>query len=183
MLIVGLGNPGSQYKKTRHNIGRNILESFAKNFIFPSFKENKRKAFSATEKEIFNKKVILGLSLIYMNESGRAIKNLLSFFKLGIKDLWIIHDDLDLPLGKIRISKNRSAGGHKGVQSIIDHLGIKNFVRFRVGIGRKFALAPNVEVLKKFAKTEKIDEITKLIEKALIFAIENGIDKTMQKFN
>jgi len=183
MVIVGLGNPGSQYKRTRHNIGRDILESFAKNFLFPSFKENKKKVFSATKKEIFNKKVILSISLIYMNESGKAVKNLLSYFKAGIKDLWVIHDDLDLPIGKIRISKNRSSGGHQGVQSIINYLGTKNFIRFRVGIKPKFRSEAEKFVLKKFTKTEKISENTKLVEEILIFAIENGIDKTMQKFN
>ncbi|NCO23373.1 aminoacyl-tRNA hydrolase [bacterium (Candidatus Moisslbacteria) CG12_big_fil_rev_8_21_14_0_65_36_11] len=183
MLIVGLGNPGSQYKKTPHNIGKEILEDFAKDFAFPPFKDNKKEAFSVTSKKILNQKIILAKPLIYMNDSGRAVKNLLLYFKLNPEDLWIIHDDLDLNFGKIKISKNRSSAGHKGVESIIDALHTKNFTRFRIGINPGFKPEATSFVLKKISKKEKTDGVIKLTGESLIFSIENGIVKAMSKYN
>ena len=183
MLIFGLGNPGIQYQKTRHNIGRDILKSLAKDFLFPPFKDDKRNNFSITQKKIFNKKVTLGVSLVYMNESGKAVKALFSYLDLKTEDLWLVHDDLDLPVGKIKISKNRSAAGHKGVQSVIDYLGTKNFYRFRIGIKSNSKVDVAKFVLKKFIPKEVRDKIIQLGKEALIFAIENSPTRAMQKFN
>jgi len=188
ILIVGLGNPGEKFEKTWHNLGKETLENLAKNSNFSSFKENKKKKFSFSQKEVFGQKIILAKSLTYMNESGEAVKNLLSFLKLKPKNLWLIHDDLDIPLGKLKISKNRSSAGHKGVESIINYLGTKNFVRFRVGIGGKSALAPyrnlvsGTEVLKKSSQ-KKLNQAIKLATGALIFAVQNNLEKAMQRFN
>jgi len=199
ILIVGLGNPGKIYIGTRHNLGKEIVQKFAKTFNFPKFKLNKKLKAEISENIIDNQKIILALPTTYMNESGQAVKNLIINYQLSIINLWVVHDDLDLPFGKIRISKNRSAGGHKGVQSIINQLGTQNFVRFRLGIKTRTDADKDKDlrgqrheqiqikkfVLQKFTKNEqeKIKNIIQLTIEALNFAIQNNIDKTMNKYN
>ena len=199
ILIVGLGNPEKKYIGTRHNIGREVIQEFAKTFNFPKFKLNKKLKAEISENIIDNQKIILALPTTYMNESGQAVKNLIINYQLSIINLWVVHDDLDLPFGKIRISKNRSAGGHKGVQSIINQLGTQNFVRFRLGIKTRTDADKDKDlrgqrheqiqikkfVLQKFTKNEqeKIKNIIQLTIEALNFAIQNNIDKTMNKYN
>ena len=116
ILIVGLGNPGKKYQKTRHNVGFRVIDQLG----FLSLKE-----------------VILVKPKTFMNLSGKSVKNLLKTYHLKPSNLIVIHDDTDLPLGKIKISKNRGAAGHKGVESIIKEMGTKNFVRLRVGVKPK----------------------------------------------
>ena len=115
-LIIGLGNPGKKYEKTRHNIGSKAID----------------------ELRFLNlKNVVLTKPQTFMNESGKTVKNLLKNYKTKPDNLIVMHDDIDLPIGKIRIVKNRGAAGHKGVESIIKALGTKNFIRFRIGIQPK----------------------------------------------
>jgi PTH1 family peptidyl-tRNA hydrolase len=159
ILIVGLGNPGKKYEKTRHNIGFRIIDSldFAR-----------------------DKGVILLKPQTFMNNSGKAIKPLITKYKLQSTQLWVIHDDIDLPMGTIRISKNSSSGGHKGVQSIINETGTKNFIRFRIGIRPKFKVDTEKFVLKKFTKQEE-KNIKKIIEKItglILESLKNGIKTT-----
>ncbi|MCD6471083.1 aminoacyl-tRNA hydrolase [bacterium] len=155
-LIVGLGNPGKKFINTRHNIGKEIIEHFAKIYNFPKFKFKKSLEVFVTKKKINNKKFILALPTTYMNESGRVVKKLLKYYKLIPNNLVIIHDEIDIPLGKIKLSFNRSSAGHKGVQSIINYLKTKEFYRLRIGIeNRKEKRIPTEEyVLKKFSKEE-----------------------------
>ena len=140
ILIVGLGNPGKKYKKTRHNVGWRVIDVLKKSLD------------SAQDKDI-----ILLKPQTYMNKSGKEVKSLITKYKIPISNLWVIHDDIDLPLGTIRISKNIGSAGHKGVQSIIDELRTKNFSRIRIGILPKAGKPKNVEkfVLEKFTKEEK----------------------------
>ena len=143
ILIVGLGNPGKKYEKTRHNIGARIVSEL---------------------KPLNLEGVVLAEPTAFMNDSGTAIKSLLrnSVSKYReteflSKNLIIIHDDLDIPLGEFKIQKNRGSAGHKGVESIIDELGTKDFWRIRVGICHKTGKPKNIEkfVLQKFAKDEE----------------------------
>jgi len=113
-LIVGLGNPGKKYQKTRHNVGFRVID--------------------ALKDEISDKDVILLKPDTFMNNSGRTVKKISQKSKVKSQNLIVIHDDIDLPLGTIRVSKNSSSAGHKGVQSIIDELGTQNFTRIRIGI-------------------------------------------------
>lgn len=140
ILIVGLGNPGKKYKKTRHNVGFQIIDVLKKSFD------------SAQDKDI-----ILLKPQTYMNKSGKEVKSLITKYKIPISNLWVIHDDIDLLLGTIRVSKNIGSAGHKGVQSIIDELKTKNFSRIRIGILPKTGKPKNVEkfVLEKFTNEEK----------------------------
>ncbi len=166
VLIVGLGNPGRKFQKTRHNIGSRVID----------------------ELESLNLKgIILAKPQVYMNQSGLAVKGLIKNHKLKVEDLIIIHDDIDLPLGKIRIVKNRGAAGHKGVESIIKSLGTKNFVRFRIGICPKLGKPKRPEkfVLQKFNRKEEkiVKEVIKKTATAIEIFLEEGLEKAMQEFN
>jgi len=165
-LIVGLGNPGKKYQKTRHNIGSRIVD----------------------ELESLNlKEVILAKPKTFMNLSGKAVKKLTKTYNLKSNNLIVVHDDIDLPLGKIRIVKNRGAAGHKGVESIIKELGTKNFIRFRIGICPKSGKPRNPErfVLQKFnkEKEEIVGEVIRQTMKAVEVLLKERMEKAMTKFN
>ena len=162
ILIIGLGNPGKKYLKTRHNIGFRIIDEFAKKNNFSEFSSVK-KADSLVSQTIFNSreaisdKIILAKPQTFMNNSGKAVKMLIKNRDLNSKNLIVIHDDIDLALGKIRISKNRGSAGHKGVESIIKEIGTKNFTRIRIGIKpeQKTKVETEKFVLQKFLKDEE----------------------------
>lgn len=169
ILIVGLGNPGEKYEKTRHNVGFIALERLA-NELGATYKvEKKFKSEVATVNTEFDQKIILAKPQTYMNLSGEAVSTLAKFYGINFPDIWVIHDDIDIDLGKIRIRRGGSSAGQKGVQSIISQLGTPEFVRFRVGIKPEGGLTKPAEdfVLRKFRKSEQevIDEeIEKIIE-------------------
>lgn len=168
-FIIGLGNPGKKYIKTRHNIGFRIVDQFAKENNFPQFKLSKK--FNSLISE--DKKTILAKPQTFMNNSGQAIKSLAVFYKSS--DFVVVHDDIDLPLGKIKIVKNRGSAGHKGVESIIKELGNKNFVRIRIGIQPQKGKPKTTEkfVLQKFNPEEE-NSIIKESIKALEGIIKEG---------
>ena len=191
-LIVGLGNPGKKYQKTRHNLGFRVVDEIAANFQFSpalSQKGGVQSIFNVkiSKGEIANKKIILAKPQTFMNLSGKAVKKLISNIQNLTSKLWIIHDDIDIPLGEIRIVKNRSSAGHKGVESIIKELGTKNFVRFRIGILPKTGKPKNAEsfVLKKFNKEEEkiVKEVIKKTAEAIEMVLEEGTEKAMAKYN
>src|SRR3989344_2556613 len=129
-IIVGLGNPGEKFKRTRHNVGFMAVDFLAKENNFPDFKISKKYNSLISDKD----NMILVKPQTFMNESGNAIKKLISNFKFQISNLVVVHDDIDLPIGTLKISKDSGAGGHKGVESIIQTVNNKNFIRFRIGI-------------------------------------------------
>jgi len=196
ILVVGLGNPGQKYQKTRHNVGFMVLDEFQKIQDFSDWKLKKKFKAEISEGIINSQKIILAKPQTFMNESGKAVKAIFNF-QFSNKNLIVIHDDLDLELGKMKIVQNRGAAGHKGVQSIINELGTKNFVRFRIGIAQKLKvksekLKVKVEslkldefVLQKFTKEE--NKILKgVIEKtcrAIEIAIKQSIEKAMTEYN
>ena len=193
-LIVGLGNPGVKYKNTRHNIGFDILEIFGRKNGFPVFKLQKKTGSLISESVFGGKKTILALPQTFMNLSGKAVKIIAKNLDLKSGDLVVVHDDADLPLGKIKISQNRSSAGHKGVESLIKEVGSKNFVRIRVGIGsdenrtdeeRKKKERMEDFVLGKFTPAEKsaAQKAAALAVSALQSLLENGLEKTMNEFN
>lgn len=186
-LIVGLGNPGKKYEKTRHNIGSRTIEEIAANFQFPIFRFQKISNAQISQKEIFGQKIILAKPKSFVNLSGKTVKSLINFYKTAKSVLVVIHDDIDLPLGKIRIVKNRGAAGHQGVESIIRELGTKNFLRFRIGISPKTGKPRNLKkfVLEKFNREEEklVREVIKKTAAAVEFFLKEGLEKTMNKFN
>jgi len=187
MIIIGLGNPGKKYQNTRHNIGFQVIDEFREKNNFPEFRPVK-KYNSLISEEIFEgKKVILLKPQTFMNNSGVAVKKITTHYKLPTTNLIIIHDDIDLPLGKIRIIKNRGSAGHKGVESVIKETGTKNFIRFRIGILPEKGKPKNPEkfVLQKFNKKEQeiTAEVIKKTVKAIGTLITQGIEKVMNEYN
>jgi len=191
VLIVGLGNPEKKYQNTRHNLGFKVIEGFQRKNHFLGFKEKKKCLSEISEGILNNKKIVLAKPQTLMNNSGKAVKLLVKEYlkkeKQKLKNLWVVHDDLDLPLGKIKISFGRSSAGHKGVQSIINELKTKNFVRLRLWISSLFSKKKKEEkfVLEKFKKSEE-KTVQKMVEKtitAIEFCLKEGIEKAMQEFN
>jgi len=163
-LIVGLGNPGDKYINTRHNIGFLVIDQLKKKLSFPDF------VFDKKSNSLLSKKddIILTKPNTHMNLSGLAARALSKYYKMESKNQIIVHDDIDLHLGKIRVSKDRGSAGHKGVESIIKELKTKNFIRIRIGIQPKVGKPKKTEefVLKKFNKEEK-GIVTEVIENAI----------------
>lgn len=175
-LIVGLGNPGKQYERTRHNVGFLIADAIISYFLFPISKLDKKINALISKGVINDKRMLVAKPTTFMNNSGQAVSALLNFYKLTPAALVIIHDDKDVPLGEFKIQTNRGAAGHNGVQSIIDQLGTKNFTRIRVGIGLplpagEVGVRGRVNtaefVLGKFTKEEQ-----RLLSKVIIRVVE-----------
>ena len=154
-LIIGLGNPGKKYEKTRHNTGFLVVNKIANNFQFPVSGFNSKFNAEISQDAIDNEKVILVKPLTFMNSSGQAVRAVLDYYKIDPRDIIVIHDDLDIPLGEYKISKNKNSGGHKGVQSIIDYLRTKDFTRIRIGIMTENKKIPTEKfVLERFSEKE-----------------------------
>lgn len=177
ILIVGLGNPGEKYQKTRHNFGFRVIDEFREKNNFSVFRLSKKFNALISEDSFNGKKIILAKPQTFMNNSGQTVKSLIAFYKIKNENLIVIHDDLDLPLGKTKISENRGSAGHKGVQSIIDEIGTKNFTRFRLGIKpqqfRGLVHGTEKFVLEKFTKDE--EKIVKQTIEQTVEAIETVI--------
>ncbi|HPR34745.1 MAG TPA: aminoacyl-tRNA hydrolase [Anaerolineaceae bacterium] len=184
VMIVGLGNPGLAYRRTRHNFGFLAIDKLANELNIPV----KRLKFKAMigEGRFGDNKVVLVKPLTFMNESGRAVAPLLRFFKLPLTNLLVIHDDLDLPLGTLRLRPSGGTSGQRGMASIITQLGTQEFPRMRLGIGRPPGQMDPVDyVLKDFHPSE--NELKKIVLQTAVEAsqtfINEGLTTTMNKFN
>jgi PTH1 family peptidyl-tRNA hydrolase len=185
--VVGLGNPGLKYEFTRHNIGFRIVDSLARN-IEIEFKKVKSYYSLISRGMINNHKVMLVKPQTFMNLSGRAVSKVVSYYKIPLQDLLIVYDDLNLELGQIRIRKKGSAGGHKGIESIMQYLNSEEIPRLRIGIGNplvNFNFNCVSYVLSNFNndKKDKIGEVIKLSNEAIKIVIEYGFEKAMRKYN
>jgi PTH1 family peptidyl-tRNA hydrolase len=189
ILIAGLGNPGPKFKNIRHNLGFMVLDKFSEENDFSDWEESKKTNCLFTKKIIAEKEIELLKPLTYMNNSGKAVKLAVKKHDVKSKNIIIIHDDIDLDLEKIKIVKNRGAAGHKGIQSIINELGTKDFIRIRIGIKpRSYKLeARSLEkfVLQKFNKEEEkiLKGVIGKVMEAIEFLLKEGLEKTMSKFN
>jgi len=187
ILICGLGNPDKEYQETRHNIGFRMIEKISLEFGFPNFLFSPHLQGEISKMNIFQKEVLLFKPSTYMNNSGVAVKKAIEYLNIPFHNLWIIHDDIDLTFGKIRIVKNRGSGGHKGVESIIKEIKTKNFVRLRIGIQPLSGKPKDVKdfVLKGFSKKELnlLPQIEKKIIKILESLLKEGFEKTISKYN
>lgn len=183
-LVVGLGNPGSQYEFTKHNVGFLTVDYLADKL---NIKINKLKFKGLFAKEkIENEDVVLLKPQTYMNLSGESVRDFANFFKIPPENIIVVVDDVDLPMGKIRIRKKGSAGTHNGMKSIIYQLQSDNFIRIKVGIereDRKDDLADYV--LKGFSKDEVpiMEESMEMAAKAVLEILKKGPDVAMNKFN
>ena len=185
-LIVGLGNPGRIYTHNRHNIGFICLNYFAKTQGIRFDKKQGRARIGSGE--VAGSKVVLARPQTYMNLSGQSVSRLIGKFNINLNDLLIIHDDLDLPLGKIRIRRGGSSGGHKGVNSIITELESQDFLRLRVGIGRPATSFAEISpadiisyVLSDFATDEKqtITQVIPRVSEAILCLLIDGLVTAM----
>lgn len=143
-LIVGLGNPEKQYQKTRHNVGFKFLDALAKEMKASDFKLEKKLEAEVASGKFNNQNVILAKPQTYVNNSGLAVKKLKNFYKLGRERIIIVHDDLDVPFGSTKLTPESGAGGHRGVQSILNQLKSERIYRLKIGLGNsKLKLARN----------------------------------------
>lgn len=183
-LIVGLGNPGPDYAKTRHNFGFMAIEELARRHGL-TFSRAEKKAHVA-DGMIGAHRVMLVKPMTYMNESGVAVRALVDFYKIDLAQLIVAADDLDIPLGTLRIRKGGSDGGQRGIRSMIQHLGSKEFARARMGIGRPPGrMDPAAYVLRPFLGDDAIT--AQIVYERTATAIESwlkdGLDLTMTRFN
>ncbi|MFC1988055.1 aminoacyl-tRNA hydrolase [Chloroflexota bacterium] len=191
-LIVGLGNPGRDYANSLHNLGFMCLSHFARTH---SIRFDKKQAQARTGSgEVAGIEVIVARPQTYMNRSGQAVSRLVKKFNISLDDLIVIHDDLDLPLGKIRIRQGGSSAGHKGIESIINGLGSQDFPRIRVGIGRPAAGGNSMAdreaqivnwVLSSFNSEERkvIDHVLPQVSEAMVCLLTEGLTAAMNKYN
>jgi len=190
-LIVGLGNPGRDYVNNRHNAGFKCVDLFAREH---GISLTQRRAHSKLGTgEVSGTKIVLAKPQTFMNLSGEAVSALVRRYKISAKDILVIYDDLDLPLGKIRIRERGSSGGHNGLKSIISHLGTQEFPRIKVGIasheGNDSSSAPKVEaiehVLSNFTEAEKtvMREVYLKVAAAIECILTEGIAAAMNKYN
>lgn len=194
-IIVGLGNPGEEYEGSRHNTGRIILEALAGKRGFSEWKKDKKLNALVSNGEIAGKRACLLLPETYMNKSGLSVKKLVTGPQ-KVKKLIVVHDDIDLPLGRFKVSIDRGDGGHNGVASIIRSIRTKEFARIRVGVSpavrgsnrpRKPEGKKNVLdfLMGNFRNPERvvIDLAAKDVDKAIQTIIENGVEAAMNEFN
>ncbi len=197
-LIVGLGNPGEKYENTRHNLGFQAVEHFlkdtqsAKHTVWSS---NKKLKSDIATLEFKSEKVILAKPQTYMNNSGMAVSLLLKYYKIEPEELWVVYDELDLPVGSMKIRFGGAAAGHHGVESVMESIGTDKFWRFRLGIGASHDKThviskQNIKkakefVLGGFGTTDlgKVRELIKHGSKALQTALDKGIETAMNRYN
>jgi PTH1 family peptidyl-tRNA hydrolase len=182
-VIVGLGNPGLRFRWTRHNIGFRVVHRLAEaNHIAISTERFQSLCGTGS---IGSQRVLLLEPMTFMNRSGEAVREAVDFYKLDPGDLVIVHDDLDLPLGRLRFKRRGGDGGHQGVRSIIDSVGKGTFVRLKVGIGRPpEGIDPADYVLSRFDKAEK-EEVEKIVSRgaeSLRVMLLEGIDTAMNRY-
>ena len=185
LAIIGLGNPGAEYQKSRHNLGFWLIDALVEQENL-TFKENKQFHAQVTHMQRKERKFLLVKPMSYMNESGKFLSSLLSYFDCSPSDSIVVHDEIAFPLGQLKISQNKGAGGHNGVKSVISSIG-SSFVRFRVGIGTK----PHPEVkladfvLSKLSKQEWAFLQTRkdCLCNSLLDLLDRGVDATMNLIN
>ena len=182
-LIVGLGNPGKEYENTRHNAGFIVLDELASKLNI-SFTSSKWKGLVA-QTRIGKESVILLKPQTYMNLSGESVIQVMNFYNIDVEDILIIYDDKDIPIGKIKLKPQGSAGGHNGIKNIINHIHTEKFNRIRVGIGSNNKQIMSDFVLGKIDKStrEEFDIAVKNAVDASIMSIERSFSDTMNKYN
>lgn len=183
-LVVGLGNPGKEYYDSRHNVGFLAVDKIADRIGLRLSRQGFGSLYNIGM--ISGKKVLLIKPQTYMNKSGAAVSQARSFYNADINEIIVIHDEMDLPLGKIKIKKNGGSAGHNGIKSIIHHLGSDDFPRIRIGVGKPVHKGDAVNhVLSDFTDSEKeiISGILYVAGDAVEKVIDSGIDKAMNQYN
>ena len=182
-MIVGLGNPGKEYEKTRHNVGFMLVDHYLLEHNIDKLHE---KFNGAYQKLIINDTEFIILKpLSYMNLSGEVVRKYSQYFKINPKDILIIHDDLDMPLGKIKLKSKGSSGGHNGIKNIIENMKTEEIPRFKVGIGKDKNMNTKDYVIGKFDKSslEKIEKIKVFSNDIIDDFLSKDFEKLMSKYN
>jgi PTH1 family peptidyl-tRNA hydrolase len=183
-LLIGLGNPGSEYAKTRHNIGFEVIEKLSKDYNIPlDFKKHKAVCGKGV---IEGEKVLLAQPQTYMNASGESVRELMDYYKVSEEEIIIVYDDITLAVGQLRVRPKGSAGGHNGIKSIIHNIGTQEFPRVRVGVGDKPKGWDLVDhVLGRFPKEEEpfVREGIERAAKACTTILLEGTEEAMNRFN
>ena len=183
-LIVGLGNPGQEYEKTRHNMGFNVIDKLSKKYDIRIAKQKFEGLYGSGEIE--NEKVMLLKPQTYMNLSGRSVQKFANFYKIDKEKIIIIYDDIDVQSGCIKIRKQGSAGTHNGMKSVVSELGTEKFPRIRVGTGSKDKIYDLINYVLENVDDDEFTELNKGIDlstQAISEILKNGIDIAMNKFN
>ena len=182
-LIVGLGNPGTEYEKTRHNAGFLLIDRLCEKLDVVLDKNKCRALYGIYRYK--GDKIIIAKPMTYMNLSGQAVSSLMHFYGIGVEDLIVVHDDLDLPVGKLRLRSQGSSGGQKGMDSIIQQLGTSKINRIRIGISNDRSIETVDYVLGKFSREERkiLDAVLDKGSDALIYSFDHDFDLVMSKFN
>lgn len=190
-LIVGLGNPEPKYDQTRHNIGFAAVDTISRAWQIPLLENRKFQGVFGEGRGPQGDKIRLLKPLTYMNLSGQAIRSVTDWYKLSRTSVLVIYDDMDLPLGKIRLRLSGSAGGHNGMKSAIAHLSTQSFPRLRIGIGRPQG-ASSIDdptavshVLGRFSSTETqlMSEVLQVVVEAVELSLKQGVEKAMNRYN
>jgi peptidyl-tRNA hydrolase, PTH1 family len=199
MLFVGLGNPDQKYVYTRHNVGRDVLLEIIKRGHFSELQKDTYANALFSEELIDDEgtkkdKIVIALPNTYMNRSGESVKELIKKHNLDLGSVVLVHDDIDLSLGRIKISKDRGDGGHNGVKSVVEHLGTRDFSRIRIGVcpvneeGEK--IKPHKDVVSRYVlgqfspkEIEGLKSITKRVKEALALMAEVGVERAMNTIN
>lgn len=185
-LIVGLGNPEPKYDQTRHNIGFAAVDALASSWQISLSENRKFQALFGEGRGRGGDKIRLLKPLTYMNRSGESMRAVTDWFKVPPESVLVIYDDMDLPIGKIRMRLSGSAGGHNGMKSAIAHLGTQNFPRLRIGIGRSNGDREAIShVLGKFspAETQMMPDVLRLVIDAVELSMRQGVEKAMSLYN
>ena len=183
-LVVGLGNPGADYRSTRHNTGFMVADKLSENFSIPITKNRFETLFGRGIIE--NTPLILAKPLAYMNRSGPPVQRLMSYYQIPSEDMVVIHDDIDLAFGRLKIKEKGGHGGHKGVKSLMDALAGGNFVRLRVGVGRSGTEGRVSEyVLGGFSAKEReaLDQVLIRARDAVVAVLCEGVKHGMNRYN
>ena len=183
-LIVGLGNPGREFRDSRHNVGFMVIDQLANHLTVKMTRVQNKAIVGSTNLE--SVKLVLAKPQTFMNLSGEAVSGLSRFYKIPTGSILVVHDDIDLPFGTLRLRPSGGSAGQKGVQSIIERLGTQDFPRLRIGVGRPPGQKQGANyVLQDFAKSEKdeLDIVLKQAMEAVIIFIHQGIDQAMNQYN
>ncbi|MCL5675893.1 MAG: aminoacyl-tRNA hydrolase [Patescibacteria group bacterium] len=183
-IIVGLGNPGKEYETSRHNTGFMVVDEVSKQLTENSKQWKQEKKMLSVVCSLLSDNAILVKPQTFMNNSGQAVRLIAKSYNLRPEDLWVVHDDLDLELGRIKIHAGGTSG-HHGIDSIIKEIGMQDFLKFRLGIGRPKNQEDIDFLLSPFTKEELIavTPAIKQMAKAVIMALEQGVDRAMNEFN
>jgi len=189
-LIVGLGNPGPKYAGTRHNIGFEVVDRLSKRWAIPLKEERRFQGEYGAGIGLDRQKIHLLKPLTYMNRSGQSMRAVLDWVKITPGAVLVVYDDMDLPVGKLRLRLAGSAGGHNGMKSAIAHLKTQDFCRLRIGIGAARTEAERDQavvshVLGNFSKAERqvMDEVVDVAVRALEKSLTDGVEKAMSLYN